>query len=140
MTATELAAMLNGVSYGREVSELAQRIAEESGLVIIYGASDDLMEIDGAIRDEADVWNGGLVRIDRNGVHRFPDSDCDGQNCPYFRESLTRCISVQAVWYGRNEAAAWTYETSVPHAEFKIFEDNELWCVGIVFSINDIPE
>ena len=51
ITAKELAEKLNGIAYGDSFDDVKQE-AKESGLVIVYGASDDLMEFDGAIYDE----------------------------------------------------------------------------------------
>ena len=51
ITAKELAEKLNGRAYGDSFDDVKQE-AKESGLVIVYGASDDLMEFDGAIYDE----------------------------------------------------------------------------------------
>lgn len=48
MEARELAEKLNGRAYGDSFDDVKQE-AKESGLVIVYGASDDLMEFDGAI-------------------------------------------------------------------------------------------
>ena len=47
ITAKELADKLNGRAYGDSFDDVKQE-AKESGLVIVYGASDDLMEFDGA--------------------------------------------------------------------------------------------
>ena len=32
----------------------------------------------------------------------------------------------------------WSYETDIPHETFNIYEDGEVWCVGIVFSVEDL--
>ena len=47
ITAKELAEKLNGRAYGDSFDDVKQE-AKEIGLVIVYGASDDLMEFDGA--------------------------------------------------------------------------------------------
>ena len=67
ITAKELAEKLNGRAYGDSFDDVKQE-AKESGLVIVYGASDDLMEFDGAIYDEGGCFDGGRVYFDRNGV------------------------------------------------------------------------
>lgn len=46
ITAKELADKLNGRAYGDSFDDVKQE-AKESGLVIVYGASDDLMELMG---------------------------------------------------------------------------------------------
>ena len=34
--------------------------------------------------------------------------------------------------------ATWTYETEIPCERFDIWEDGEVYCVGLVFSIEDL--
>lgn len=36
--------------------------------VIVYGASDDLIEFEGAVEDEIDAWDGASISIDKNGI------------------------------------------------------------------------
>ncbi len=129
MTKKELAEKLNGTEYAgyRIFSKGILQEAKESGLVIVYGASDDLMEFEGAFEDEGSCYDGGTVYFDRNGV------SMDG---------TVRKYSVTAKWCdGEDEEgnpAAWSYETDIPHETFKIWEDGELYCIGLVFAIDDI--
>lgn len=91
------------------------------------GASDDLMEFDGAIRDEGGCFDGGRVYFDKDGVDQEGEERanwidarwCDGMN----RDGLP---------------ATWTYETEIPCERFDIWEDGEVYCVGLVFSIEDL--
>lgn len=126
MTKKELAEKLNGREYGDSFSDVLEE-AKASGLVIVTGASDDLMEFEGALRDEGNCYDGGPVYFDKNGV------SLDGTK----RDNV-----IEAVWDDGTNAdgvpATWTYKTDIPHEEFNIWEDGELYCVGIVFSIEDI--
>ena len=54
--------------YSEKRREQQRQEAKENGLVIVYGASDDLMEFDGAIYDEGGCFDGGRVYFDRDGV------------------------------------------------------------------------
>lgn len=54
MTKKELAERLNGRQYGDSFEDVLEE-AKQSGLVIVTGALDDLMEFEGAIRDEGGV-------------------------------------------------------------------------------------
>ena len=107
--------------------EKPQEEAKQSGLVIVTGASDDLMEFDGAIRDEGGCFDGGRVYFDKDGV------DQEGEE---------RANWIDAVWCdGMNRdglPAAWTYKTDIPCEHFDIWEDGEIYCVGLVFSIEDL--
>ena len=56
MTPKELADALNGIEYSNVNllhGDLLMERAKAAGLVIAYGYSDDLLEIDGALYDEA---------------------------------------------------------------------------------------
>lgn len=126
ITAKELAEKLNGRAYGDSFDDVKQE-AKESGLVIVYGASDDLMEFDGAIYDEGGCFDGGRVYFDIDGV------DQEGEE---------RANWIDAVWCdGMNRdglPATWTYKTDIPCEQFDIWEDGEIYCVGLVFSIEDL--
>ena len=116
ITAKELAEKLNGRAYGDSFDDVKQE-AKESGLVIVYGA----------IYDEGGCFDGGRVYFDRNGV------DQEGEE---------RANWIDAVWCdGMNRdglPAAWTYKTDIPCEHFDIWEDGEIYCVGLVFSIEDL--
>ena len=45
MTKEELAAMLNGREYGKEITKAEEEKAKANGLVVIYGYSDDNVEL-----------------------------------------------------------------------------------------------
>ena len=67
MTKKELAEKLNGRQYGDSFKDVMEDTMA-SGLVIVTGASDDLMEFQGAIEDEGGCFDGGEVYFDKNGV------------------------------------------------------------------------
>ena len=37
-----------------------------------------------------------------------------------------------------DERCSWQFKTDIPHSTFRIMEDGELFCVGIVFNISDL--
>lgn len=137
MDLKEFAKLIDGRENAYNMFGDVRNTAKESGFVIVYGASDDLMEIDGAIQDEADVYSGGEVVLARNGVFNGPDCDCGKMECPYFREAVSKAKKIKAVWCG-NGKAPWSYETEIPHESFRIYEDGELFCEGIVFSAEEL--
>lgn len=48
MTKEQMAALLNGREYGDEITRAEHQIARASGLVVVFGYSDDNMEVRGA--------------------------------------------------------------------------------------------
>ena len=73
MTLKEFAENLNGTEYnGYPIfSKEDIGIAKENGFVIVTGASDDLMEFEGAVEDEAGCFDGGKVYISKKDMRRI---------------------------------------------------------------------
>lgn len=128
-----LATVLNGRKYREETPREIILTAKESNLVIVFGASDDLMEFRGAINDEFGCYDGGTAYITGNGLLEL--CECE---CKYYEKAKETAIPIEALW-DKNEWA-WEYKTDIPHATFEIYEDNKPYCKGIVFSLDDIKK
>lgn len=108
------------------------QIAKDNGWVIVTGASDDLMEFEGAMDDEGGCFNGGKVFFSKDAVWNGDKDKSGFQNC------------IEAIWCGRqilNESGnviPWTYKTDIPHETFWVYEDGETYCRGLVFSVTDL--
>lgn len=125
ITIKEMAEKLNGCKYEDiavrhtdSISELFNQ-AKTAGLVIVFCASDDLIEFEGAIYDEAGVFDGCDIYINKDGV-----------NCGDFHDN-DRCIKVK--WVG-----SWWYSTNIPNEKFEIYDDGIEYCEGMVFSIDEL--
>ncbi len=136
MTRKELAALLDGNQYGNEITKEQEMTATDSNLVVVFGYSDDDVELRGEINDEVGAYNGATFYVTRNGVLRTPDCGCD--ECKYFNIAKKAAVEIKAVWHDAGEAC-WTFEAQIPHETFHIYDDGELFCIGIVFSVNDLP-
>lgn len=130
----ELAAKLNGREYRNEITAAEARYAKANGLVVVYGASDDLMELRGAVDEEIGVYGGEKILMSRTGLIK---NECDCERCPYFPEKTKGAAKIEAVW--DSGGYSWTYKTKIPHATFEIVEDGEKYCRGIVFALADVP-
>ena len=135
MTAKELAIELNGREAGGEVVWGEERDIKDAGLVAVYGYSDDNVEFSRAINDEVGAYNGTTVYLTPDGVLQEPD--CGQDDCPYFARAREKAKTIKAVWHDEG-GPCWTFETDIPHETFNIYEDGELFCVGIVFSTEDL--
>lgn len=136
MTAKELAARLNGREYRSEMTLEEMSIANESGLVVVFGASDDLMEFHGAIDGEVSCYEGGKAYVSANGLWQ-DDYGCGGdQRCEFLERAREAFIPIYALW--GVEGYSWIYDTEIPHEKFEIFEDGEKSCRGIVFRLADL--
>lgn len=136
MTAKELAILLDGNSYGSEIPDELKDWAKESELVVAFGYSDDCVEFEGYFIDEVGAFDGVTVHVTRKGVLERPEYGCD--DCEFFRLAKKAAVPITAVWHDEGEPC-WTFETSIPHETFRILDGKELFCVGIVFSVNDLP-
>lgn len=131
MDIKEFASRINGRQYGNELTKDDIRIAKENGIVVVYGASDDLMEFEGAIYDEAGVYNREKVLLDKTGLFEMCEDDCI-----HSKNAKEQCKYITAKW-GEN-GFSWSYETDIPHETFLIYEDDELYCQGIVFYLSSL--
>lgn len=138
MTKEELAALLNGREYGDEINPDQARIAKANGLVVVYGASDDLMEFEGAIRDEFGCYDGGTAIVDAEGLLRDWESvkkDGDKDEIARHLEREKTARTIEALWAPDGKNMSWAYKTEIPHATFDVMEDGEIYCRGIVFAL-----
>lgn len=133
------AALLHGCQYMKEVSQAQSSVFKAAGIVVVFCASDDLIEFRGAIEDEAGCYDGGTVLVYRGGVlEQFNNSWDETEAEEYFRDKA-KSVPIEAVWCDETIGGSWSYKTAIPHSTFDIMEDGELYCRGIVFSISDLP-
>lgn len=134
-----LAALLDGIQYPahRSITKDQIEAAKAAGLVIVFGASDDLMELEGAIRDEFSCYGGGIALIDAKGLlpERENIEDDDELQDYFKRKPLARTL--EANWC-KEGAYSWTYSTDIPHSSFEVLEGEDSYCRGIVFSLADL--
>lgn len=136
-TKEALAALLNGREYGEEITKQEEADAKASELVVVFGYSDDNVELRGAIHDEISAGDRTTFKLNQHGVIEQPDED--------ERRVLKKFGALDSANAGGHEIIAvwgkdgyaWTYLTYLPHATFDIMEDGEKYCRGIVF---DLPK
>lgn len=133
--------MLNGIDYKDVLPDDVKTLAEDNGIVIVYGWSDDILEFDGAMHDEVYVSGGDVVKFDRKGV--IPEwDDVYDEGIEEVRRYLERIdeqnLSEIKVMPEGQEGYFWAYETDIPHSTFEVLEDGERFCKGIVFDLNDV--
>lgn len=122
VTAEEVAAQLNESEYPVRVPVSLSRLAKAAGIVIVFGASDDLMEFEGAIYDEFGCNDGGTAMVSENGL--MPDFDSidkdDKDALRSYFASEGKGKAIEAVW--AEGEYSWTYKTDIPHATFEVVE------------------
>jgi len=135
LTKEQMADRLNGREMGEEIDGDEQLIAKNSGLLVIFGHSDDCTELRGAIHDETTA---NTLHLHRHGLLARHDPDCECPHCK-FHEQAEQCLKVRPCWCVE-DGYSWTYDTPIPHATFDILEGSDKFCRGIVIDINDLPE
>ena len=139
MTPKELVLLLGVQTYPVDLSAQLLAQARAAGLVIVHGASDDLLVFQGAIEDEAGCLNGSLVRLDAKGpLPDFENLDADdkAEMRDYFKRE-TGAVAIQALW-AAEPGYSWTYKTAISHETFEVTEDGAPYCRGIVFALTDL--
>lgn len=137
ITKEELAARLTGREYGHEIFPAEEKEAMASGLLVIFGYSDDNVEFRGIFCDEYGCSNGSEIYVHSGGVLESHEEPCQCRFCRY-EECVKKCSVVTALWC-KEPDYSWTYKTDVPHATFEIVEDGEPYCRGIVIDRKDLP-
>lgn len=118
---------LNGKEYPLDIPEETERLAKEKGIVIIFGYSDDLVELRGAVDDEVGAFDGGTVYIKDGEVLEEEPADMEG------------VCRIKALWCpDGNDGFSWRYQTDLPHADFVVLEEGEPYCLGIVVDVTDM--
>lgn len=116
-----LADMIGNTEYRKELTDKQRQFAKDNQLVVVYGASDDLTIIDGVLDNE--LQNG---KYWFNSGSEFIDDDDVSENEKFglnFIETDYHPFSVS---------------TDIPHAKFKVMEDDDEYGIGIIFSIRDL--
>jgi hypothetical protein len=141
MSKEELAQQLDRSEYPFRVSKELAAAAKAAGLLIVYGASDDLMEFDGVFRDDVGAWDGTTAKIDAEGV--FPNwydfchtEEGEAAYEKYFLRK-PKAREITARW--ADEGYSFTFDIpGVPYATFDVVEEGDNYCRGIVFSVADL--
>jgi hypothetical protein len=134
MNIQEFAKMLNGRQYGNELTREEEKLATELGYIVVFGYSDDNMELRGAIHDEFGCFDGGTAYLDENGI--IEECECE---CKHYEKALEKAKYIEACWCREDaDGFTWSYETDFPHAHFEVYDEDEKYCLGVVFDIKEL--
>ena len=135
----EFAKLLDGRDVADDsfnlLSEEESSKAKREGIVVVTGYSDDLMEFDGAMKDEFDCFDGGTVYVVKDNIYK------NLQDIP--KGSIIHPVT--AKWYEKMDweqlgMIPWSYDTDIPHETFILYNGGELWCEGIVFQMDNLKD
>jgi len=138
MNTEQLASKLSGLHYRDEMIDKIANESAEEGLVVVYGISDDIICLEGAIQHEYGHYRGGPIWITKNGILPSKNDIDDDDDAALEEWIKNKKLShkIEALWC--EGSIAWTFKTDIPHSTFDIIRDEEVQCRGIVFNINNL--
>lgn len=143
-TLKEYAELLNNHQFRDYFDENLIQDMKKDGVVVAYGYSDDLFELDGALYEEYDVgntklyWFGGkfVKSISIDELLRMVDDEF-----PMLYDSIAKLLKMEEKPYIKITCPSdvqFAYETNFPVEYFNVYDDDELYCKGFVFELNSI--
>ena len=131
-SAKQFAEALVPRDYLDSLYDVERECAKRNGLTVVYGYSDDLMELDGAICAEGNCFKGGAFHLKRDkGKWKLVDG-------------IGKHNNITALWYDSNAIddngvrIPWTYKTDIPFGKFNMTNGGDPYCEGFVFEVKDL--
>lgn len=126
--------ILNDREYREELDFFEEEKLKKDGIVAVFGYSDDLCEIRGALYDEIECYS------DKKVVY-VKENDCFVSS-NYYDENPSELIKIDLSKKPyidiSNTRDGWKYEIpNIPHLEFKIYEEDTIYCTGKLFYLKD---
>lgn len=148
ITKEQFAELLNGNEYRDEITKEQESIAKENNFLVIFGASDDLLEVRGAINDEYGAYDSGEFLLVKKGEMYADDEDentyhkaeSDGlYDASNDSDNANHPRLIVAEWCpSDNPALSWRITSNIPAASFIVKEDDEPYCEGIVIDLDEV--
>lgn len=148
---------INGIEYGTKIDNSIIDIAKNNNIVIIRGASDDLIDFEGAIYNELDCYSDNIEEIyiiPHNGKYfaeydtvedlRFGSYDLTNLLQTFLKEKLEKSIKIQVAYCGVFNKDGWGFQVETPkgykidYDTFDILEDGALYCRGLILDLDII--
>ena len=130
----ELAKLLDGREYWKEMTAMEESQAKGYWIVVVYWYGDDLCVLKWAKDDDELYLSEGEGEFYLNQQHiLFP---CEDTDCPYHFEACENANRLEV--YSNNDV--FKYHIDVPYATFNIMEWESVYCVWITFNQKDLKK
>lgn len=162
-TIDDVAKLLDGNQYGDELRNESdiniEELCRKNKWVIVFGYSDDNVELRGAIDDELGAWNGTILKLVNKGDFYLEDCDEYGEDDATYRKATYSmfvdisenelndiketnykniCI-IEALWSPEDSDASWQFNCKgANYARFNIMEEEELYAECLVIDLNGL--
>lgn len=154
-TIEDLAKLLDRNEYRDElINQIGINVIElckQKGWIVVYGASDDLLEIDGALSDELGAWGGCVAKFYKKGEF-YPEYDeediyhkatedsffaIDDKELGRIKFAKEDALIIESVWEPSEKDVSWEINCKgAPHVSFNVMEDDEVYCEALVIDIS----
>lgn len=108
-------------------------------MLIVFGCSDDNVELRGVIHDEVSAWDGTKFKIDAEGPlpnwKQIQDGD-ESEAEAYFERKRKASVAIMAEWSAGGYS--WFISATCPFEPFDIMEDGDEFCRGIVIDAKQL--
>ncbi|MBQ8806584.1 MAG: hypothetical protein IJZ68_09100 [Bacteroidaceae bacterium] len=128
MNIKEFAENLGTRPTGDEVPYHMVCEAQHQRYLVIFGASDDLVEICGHHHYEFDAFRPTTLYVTRNRVYSSDE----------IHPTTAKPIHVEYSTPTATNPALWKLTTEIPHATYNIMDGDELFCKGLVIDLNNL--
>ena len=155
-TIEDLAKLLDGNEYRDELQNdygmNVYDLCKEKGWVIAYGASDDLLELEGVITDELGAWDGCIAQFYKKDSY-YPEYEEEDtyrkakEDIFYpIEESVLKhtketnykdTVVIESLWCPAGTDMSWQINVAgAPCAKFNVMEDDEVYCEAAIIDMS----
>lgn len=157
-TIDDLANLLDGNEYGDELRNEynlnVEDICKKNNWVVVFGYSDDNLELRGAIDDEIGAWEGIVVKLVKPGdfylVDEYEETYQKAKETMFISiedselEELKKdnykgtCV-IECLWGPEDSDASWQFNCAgAPSVRFNIMEEGEIYAECLVIDLNKL--
>lgn len=145
LTKEKLAELLDGRDLRGKYDYPTTQEVEDSNLVVLYGRSDYLIEVRGAVYNSICIDGECKLALVLAGEEIDDEEDVTNMDIPavlplsdeYDQSDNPRLITVQYCSLD-NTIADWEFDTVLPHATFLLNKEGKPFCKGIVIDIDEV--
>lgn len=126
------------LQYDFELSPEFLKELEEQNLVIVFGRGKDCVSFLGAIETDKEVFEEDIIYIPAKSMK---SKEVHTEEIHYLKEEfelIYNDITKNEISSYRHYFGKWSFETEIPHKKFYIWDDTNVFCEGIVFSLDDL--
>lgn len=139
----QFAKLLDKRQYRNEMTMQEEKLAKENGLLVIFGASDDLLEFRGLISEEIPAYEGCSAFIIKNKIGELSVIE-ENKFKKYTTNKEVEIkipnIRIIADFNPTFIDTSWLISSEIENSSFDIFDGNDLFCRAIVIDKETIEK